>query len=178
MCLTQRVQNSIILRTFICHLSLFVIIPLVFDVLPNFKGQFVLPFLVTFMMIRVGHIAMEGKDYTQRLDYLAQILDETGSLNSTKLIIPQCIEHKKSLWMTWATSYEFWLQSTLNSGESRSLIITENPDDYSWTLPANTKFITPWDTPEYETLPNRYFNFRDSMPYHIVKTTKTKIHNN
>ena len=150
-------------------LSLFVIIPLVFDVLPNFKGRFVLPFLVTFMMLRVGHIAMEGKDYTQRLDYLAQILDETGSLNSTKLIIPQCIEHKKSLWMTWATSYEFWLQSTLNSGESRSLIITENPDDYSWTLPANTKFITPWDTPEYETLPNRYFNFRDSTPYHIVK---------
>lgn len=34
--------------------------------------------------------------------------------------------------MTWSSSYEFWLLSTIEEGVSRSIIIEEKENEFDW----------------------------------------------
>lgn len=67
--------------------------------------------------------------------------------------------------MTWGSSYEFWLLSTLETGESRSIIIEEREGEYDWMLPEKKTFFTKWGGYPYEQFNKKYFKFEDESIY-------------
>jgi len=87
------------------------------------------------------------------------------SCSEDKVIRAPSEEEEKILQMVWATPYEIWLLSTIKTGETKSMVLIDNPEELNWARDRNKSFITKWGVFDYENLPERYFNFQDTSPY-------------
>ncbi len=146
-------------------LSIFVAIPLAFDMTKFFSKRVYLVSLIILLGIRIAHIGINHQAYTDRVNYLQEYLAETETLKQKKLVVHQEDFPMDTLLMTWATPYEFWLLSTIDQGETRSVFITDNFEEIVWTRNLNEKFITKWGAYPYKDLPPKYFNFKDTSLY-------------
>ena len=118
-------------------------------------------------MIIIGLIRIYATHpmYTKRLNVYRNFLKATENSTQKKLIIPASVAPMNTLLMTWASSYEFWLLSTIEKGESRSVIIEEKPGEFDWAMPERNSFIAKWGLWKYDQLDKRYFIFQDSTQY-------------
>lgn len=148
-------------------LSVFVIFPIVFDIAPLLTNKQLLVAVSLIVLIRIADILNAWPIYAARLEYLENLIAITASEPHKKMIIQETPEHKASLMMTWATPYEIWLLSTIKHQNTRSIMITENPDEVAWTLPEKQKFVTKWGAFNYSELSPRFFNFSDTSTYII-----------
>ena len=144
------------------------IIPVVYDLVPKLKAKYI-PFIFwVFIIIRIANISSNHTDYTVRLDYLRSIMEKSSTYESKKLILNEDGISIDTMLMTWASPYEFWLLSTIENNETRSIIITPKPSELNWAAIFKDQFITTWGTFKYDALPSKYFAFRDSSSY-IIK---------
>jgi hypothetical protein len=148
-------------------LSVFVILPLVYHVLPHLKKPNMTYFIVSFVaFVAFIRIFATHNTYTNRLEWERNLLVTTANLPQKKLIITKAKQPDNNLLlMNWGTAYEFWLLSTIEQGESRSLILEEAPNEFDWTMNATNVFITKWNADEYNKLNPRYFKFKDMGVY-------------
>ena len=147
-------------------LAIMVGFPFVYDVLPLIKypkGKEVTIGLI--LLIGLIRIFNTHPFYTNRVQWLRNTISEVEQLPKKKVIIPYKSEFKETLLMTWASSYEFWLLSSLEKGYAHSIIIEENKNEFDWAMPQNKVFIAKWGTFEYERLNKKYFNFVDEGFY-------------
>lgn len=151
------------IESFYLPLSVFVILPLVFDVLPLIKKTPVLlGVLGLVLVIRIFHIGALHEPYSKRLALQNEMLDKLEQRESKKIIISEKDVQMDTLIMSWGSSFEFWLLSSLRNPEApRSIVIDEDPARFDWTLGNNTAFFTEWSIYPYADLPKRYFNFTD-----------------
>jgi len=150
-------------------LSVMIIISFVFDLMPSVQQKYVVPILCFILVVRLFQISINHQPYTERLSYLKQILDKTELLENKKIIIPSSAVSTDTLMMTWASPYEFWLLSTTRANRTRSVFISDSPDEISWALSYRKKFITKWGAFDYHALPIQYFVLNDTVPYTIIK---------
>lgn len=150
-------------------LSIMIIIPFVFDFIPSIPSKYIMPILCLVLAVRLFQIGLNHQPYTERLTYLKQILDKTEQLENKKIIIPTSALSEDKLMMTWASPYEFWLLSTTHTNSTRSVFITDAPNEISWALPERKKFITKWGAFDYHTLPKPYFILDDTSSYFILR---------
>lgn len=143
-------------------LTIFVAYPLAFDLLPALKGKYFLGILLLAGIIRLTHIYYTSAPYTERANYLLELIEETPE---GKMVRSATEAEKEILQMDWATPYEIWLLSTIKTGRTKSMVIIDNPEKLEWAKSQNKSFITKWGAFDYETLPDRYFNFTDSSQY-------------
>jgi hypothetical protein len=147
-------------------LSIFVGMPFVFDYLPTIKNkQIPIVIVSTIAIVGVIRICNAHQFYTRRLEWNRNLLYQTSLEPQKKLILSITKVPKDKLLMTWASSYEFWLLSTLEQGISRSIIVEETPNEFDWALNKNKSFIAKWGVFDYSTLDNRYFKFIDTTFY-------------
>ncbi len=146
-------------------LSVFVSIPLVFDILKikHFKIWFLL--FLAMITIRVSQIYSCHQTYTDRLSYLDSILQENKATKKRKKIVSLESVDKDKLMMTWASCYEFWLLSTIRFNDTHSILISKNPEELVWAKEKNKVFITNWGIFDYSQLNEKYFVFSDSSHY-------------
>jgi hypothetical protein len=151
------------IESFYLPLSVFVILPLIFDVLPLVKRTpLLLGGLGLILAIRIFHIGALHQPYTNRLMVQNKMLDKLEALNSKKIIMSEKEVPMDTLIMSWGSSFEFWLLSSLRNPDApRSIVIDEDPARFDWTLSNNTAFFTEWGIYPYADLPKRYFNFTD-----------------
>lgn len=151
------------IESFYLPLSVFVILPLVFDVLPLIKKTpIVLGGLGVILALRIFHIAALHEPYSKRLAWQNQMLDKLEQQGAKKLIIGEKDVPMDTLIMSWGSSFEFWLLSSLRNPDApRSIVIDEDPARFDWTLSNNTAFFTEWGIYPYADLPKHYFNFTD-----------------
>ena len=100
---------------------------------------------------------------------MKQYVAKTELLENKKLVVRQENFPMDLLVMTWATPYEFWLISTIETGETRSIFITEDMKNIEWTRNLNEKFITKWGAFPYKDLPPQYFILNDTTLYEFEK---------
>ncbi len=148
-------------------LSVFVIFALVFDGIDRIPRSWILPALLLFLTIRIGSIAVSHKPYTERLTYLQNYLESTNALKPAKRVISSSQLDKDIMLMHWATPYEFWLLSTIQTGQTRSIIALDDPASLHWAKEGTSNFITQWGVFPYEELPGKYFPLQDYSPYHF-----------
>lgn len=89
-------------------------------------------------------------------------------LPQKKLIIPAQFAPMDTLLMTWGASYEFWLLSTLENNESRSIIIENDIYEFNWAKDNNKAFIAKWGNFDYQNLNKTYFKFNDTTRYERI----------
>ncbi len=64
--------------------------------------------------------------------------------------------------MPWASPYELWLLSTIETDRSASVIIHPNLNEIQWMQSSKDAFATTWGQFAYRDLNKRYFKFKDS----------------
>lgn len=123
-------------------LSVFLLIPFVFDVIPtiNYKYQLIGFSLVA--VISLIRIYNAHEIYTTRLNWNRQFLAKTATLENKKLIVNKDNVPMDILMANWSSSFEFWLLSTIENDTSRSVIIVDNKDEITWQKGYNKIFVT------------------------------------
>ena len=73
-----------------------------------------------------------------------------------------------TLLLSWGSSYEFMLLSSLqNPKDTRLITIDEEPARLVWAINKARTVITEWEIWDYEALPHRYFDPQDTSFYRI-----------
>jgi hypothetical protein len=159
------------IESFYLPLSVFVILPLVFDVFPLIKKEPIsLSLLGVVLAVRITHIGLLHKPYSNRLALENRILDQVEQMDNKKLVLDQKDLPLDTLIMTWGSSYEFWLLSSIRNPDApRSIVIDEDPARFDWALGSNNTFFTEWGNYPYAELPKEYFNFTDISFYQRTK---------
>lgn len=158
--------DSFYLENLYLPLSLFIIIPFVYDIRMSQKNYLILLILV--LGIRIVQMGMTHEFYTDRIEWLESYINETKDYDQKKIIVSENHFPKNTLLMSWATPYEFWLLSTISGGETRSIMITDDVAGVEWTRGYNNKFVTKWGAFDYNELPAKYFNFKDTTLYQFI----------
>ena len=148
--------------------SLFLIIPLVFDVFPyclskNKFKRWVILVLLLVVTIRIFQIYTTHFFYTDRLNYISSILEKTKSKGGTKFITDSKEIEKNKILNTWAFAYESLYLSALQSKDStRSVCVVDSVETKGWMMNEPKVFFSVWDIVPYSHLNKNYFNFTDT----------------
>jgi len=149
-------------------ISVFIAVPLIFDIFPSLNSQRLAVFTISLIVISgLFRIYLNHKPYTNRLNwerhFLARHINEKIIVSDKKIPLD-------TLLMTWGTPYEFWLLSTIETGKTASIIISDHPDGLVWATDKNQSFLTTWGAYPYNELPGQYFNFKDTISkYKIIR---------
>lgn len=155
-------------------LGLFVAVPLVFDVLPHFGKNGDWPkwgfaALAVCLAVRVAHIGLAHRPWTERLDWERNFMKE----NSGKLLVPESRVPMDKVLLSWGSSFEFMLLSSLENPDSTRLIaIDEDPSRLHWAAGRPRAVITEWEVWDYDQLPRRYFNPQDTTLYRTLESRR------
>lgn len=157
------------IENFYLPLSVMITVPLLFDVLPSWtKRQLTFSVIALILASGIIRIYLKHDTYTARLNWERDFLRKN---KNTKLILDEKTQPMDVLIMTWGTSYEFWLLSTIEKGQTASLMITDKLKEFS--VPAmweDKAMITPYGVYDYKDLPAQYFIFTDTVSkYKLVQ---------
>lgn len=147
-------------------LSIFIIIPFVFDYLPTLEMKKVHYLISSIILIRLVYIFFNHIPFTDRLNWEREFLMKN---DHKKIIKWDNNVPKDTLFMTWATPYEFWLLSTIEKKETRSIVFLDHENELDWALSKNKSFVTKWGVFDYNQLPKKYFILNDTTPYIKIK---------
>ncbi len=136
----------------------------VFIKISDQKQFLLLALIFSCMLIRVFSIC---KIYNERLDWQKQFLIKTEKLEYKKLVVSEEKVPMKILKMSWATPYEFWLISTLENKQTRSIIINPKIEELQQNIEKNKIFISTWGVFDYANFNKKYFIFSDTSKYVI-----------
>ena len=150
-------------------LSLFVIIPFVFDLLPLLSISKRTILISGIIALRLVHIFMSHIPVTDRLNWEREYLSKTESLPNKKIVTSNAYVPMDKLMMIWSSPYEFWLLSTLEQNKSRSILILDIESELDWALSSKNTFLTRWGTFNYSELPSKYFIMTDTTSYVKLK---------
>ena len=145
-------------------LSIFVLLPLIYDVLPELRlkqwSVSIVPIIILMGLVRIGY---SHGIYTERLDWMRQFMTSTASEGPKKLVVASSKVPTSTLLMTWGSHYEFWLLSTIEQGITRSITIEEKSGEYDWTMNNSHAFVTRWGVFNYTELNKKYFILNDTV---------------
>lgn len=151
-------------------LCVFVVVPLIFDVLSRLNINYFIAVVAFIVIVRLIHIQAEHTEYTDRLNWLRQFMQKTEKYEHKKLIVSDAVLPMDLLYMTWATPYEFWLLSMIETGKSRSILCTDKPDKWQDKMEMNKVFLGTFGWYPYSALSGQYFIFRDTSQYQLIRT--------
>lgn len=143
-------------------IGLFIALPFVFDILPillQAKKNTAIAMIALICATCCIRIYVNHKPYTNRLAWERKFLDKHPD---EKLIVPETPAMVDTLFMTWATPYEFWMLSTIERGKTASIIINDQPVNFLGLQKENKEFGGAWAHFSYSALPKKYFIFPDS----------------
>lgn len=156
--------------------SILLILPLVWEVLPNFsltgKGlRWTMAILSVSIFIRIIDIVDTSKFYTQRVDYISNTLKKTWSMKGTKFIMSEDLISKDTLMQHWSFGYETLYYSALQSPDStRSICVYPDIEKHLWRLNYQKMYLARWNSVPYDDLPHHLFNFTDTTGnYQLIK---------
>jgi hypothetical protein len=146
-------------------LALMLSLPLVFDVLPVLKPVTAIVLVGAVLVFAMARFFAMHYHYSERLAYERQIIDGYGN---SKVIRRTTPNDRQVLQMLWGMPYEFWLLSTLETGNTASIVIDDNPHLRMWADKQGKSLVVNWNVFPYKDLPPRYFHFKDTVSgYHI-----------
>ncbi len=172
-------DNRFYLENLYLPLVLFVAVPLAFDLLPYYLAQrqaspvrikWAFGMLAILLGIRLWQIGLAHQPWTARLDWERQLLATTAALPQPKIILPESQVPMDKLVMSWGSSFEFMLLSSLeNPDQTRLITIDEDPAHLQWATDQRRAIITEWEVWKYDDLPKRYFHPQDTSLYDLRK---------
>ncbi|WMX14904.1 hypothetical protein [Aureispira sp. CCB-E] len=150
------------MESFYMPLSLFISLAFVQDILPLLASKKAITLLTFIVVCRLIHIGFQHEKFSKPLEWKQALLKETAHLENKKLAI-YYKDAPENLMLTWGSSYEFWMLSTIETGVARSIIIYDNPNTMTpGRMHLKNVFLSQWGGSAYNDLPKAYFPFQDS----------------
>lgn len=154
-------------------LSVYLALPFFYDIVPALKKRvYVSAGISVLLFLAVLKIYNTHSFYEERLSWYRKVITQTQHLPYKKLILRESEVPMDLLKLSWGASTEFWFLSTLETGQSRSIIIEEREGEFDEYLPDNKIFLGKWGPIQYAEFDNRYFIFQDTFPYRKFSLTK------
>ena len=139
-------------------IALFVLLPLVWELIPDIRWKPWLTGLVILLTLwRVGGIVMLHIQYAERLQYVRTLIKER---KQTLSVIEETKLDRKKLLMTWGLPYETLQIAALESPDAISVIaVSENVDSLVRVLPRDsmTTFLM-FPRKAFKDLPEQYYH--------------------
>lgn len=153
-------------------LAVIVSLPLAIDVLPGLKSAAIWLIWVSVLLSGILRIVSTSASYTQRLNWQRTQLKQ---LANEKVIIKTSPSDAAIMLMDWCSPYEFWLLSTIETGQSASIIFDPDPGHRDWAKGHTKDFIVNWNIFPYSQLNPKYFIFSDTISgYRLIDRDKTE----
>lgn len=169
-CMYHDSNSSFYLESFYLILGVMTIVPLVFDIIATINLKVVYIGISIMFIVKVVDISYTRQAFKARNDYLLSIIEKMNDRQDDKLIIQADSSDIEALMMTWGSSFEAWLLSTTQLGQTKSLLIDESIVSYDYARTINNAFKTKWCIFSYNNLPERYFKFtNDTLKYHLAE---------
>ena len=161
------------IESFYLPLSVIVIIPLIFDVLPTIQNRTILISIVALILVvRVTHIWHRHEPYTARVEWQEQVIENTNEKTYQKLFIKEEDAPMDLLLQSWGSGLEFWLLSMYNNPDHpRNILVTKKIEKFEEKRQLNRHFIYEWQTIHYNDLPEFYFPFKDTSEFVLFTPT-------
>ena len=146
-------------------LSVIFILPLVFDIIPSFKKERTALITISALIVyKLFYISYSSQIYTQRLNYLNELLIYTYRFDSTKFMVDNDDIQQNKLLMHWGCAYETLYLSLLKSPDStRTIVIYDEPKNELWITGQKNSFHAAYDMIKYPEANHNYFNFKDTV---------------
>ena len=145
-------------------LAVFVILPLVFDVLPNIKRKnLVLTGISVVILVGIFRIYNAHDLYTERLEWNRNLLAKSRALGKDKIVLLDKELPKETVMLSWAMAYETWIMSTIETGTTQSIIALRNGEKFDDQLDRRKLFLSMWVQDPYFEHPREYFIFPDTI---------------
>lgn len=142
-------------------------VPFVFDILPVFRKNVTYLFVVLIVCTSFIRIVTVSRYYSSRVKWHREHL---AKFEGQKVIVKSTEESNKALMMDWATPYETWLLSTIETEQTSSMVIRPDPQSINWAINTRNEFITTWGVFNYKDFNPVYFKFQDTISkYRIVE---------
>lgn len=146
--------------------SLFVIFPLVYDVLGALHPKLWIALVTACLAISLLGIFNTHGKYSARVAMMNSLLQEMAAKGQEKIIVPQDALPAHLVMMTWPVAYECWGLSMISQGVSRGVIISENDQQFAQFPSSKKGFLSINGYMPYCEFPNKYFIFKDSANYY------------
>lgn len=146
-------------------LGIVIALSMIYDVFGTLPQKLCYALFVAILLSGVARIYHHHHVYTNRLQWERELMDKYPD---EKLFVQEPPAILDTLLMTWATPYEFWLLSTTERNETRSIYVVPNTDDYIVAAWNRTSFVGYCEEVEYKQLPKLYFNFRDTTSRYVI----------
>jgi len=145
-------------------LSVFVILPLVLDIIPSIKNEKLLIAGISIVLIiSLIRIYSTHDLYTERLEWNRNLLAKSRAIGKDKLILMDKELPKETLLLTWAMAYETWIMSTVENGATQSIVALKNEKKLDEFMDQRKVFLSKWIQDTYFKHPRKYFIFPDTM---------------
>ncbi len=157
------------LESFYMPLGIFLLLPFVTDILPRIKKSYGLALIVLITGARLVHIEHKHEKFTAALNWKRELLAKTADLENRKLLIDAKQVPEGMFEQTWSSPYEFWMLSTLEFDEQRTVLIYNTRHEVrQWDrYKYKTRFLTKWGSLGYDELQSHYLKFTDSTTHYV-----------
>ena len=148
-------------------ISVFIGVPLVFEIGRHCSSKAAIAILLIIVAADIIRVLNVAEIYTSRLNWERDFLNKHSD---EKLIVHERHVPSDTLIMTWGTSYEFWLLSTIENKKTASIIINPSLKELIPPPGKSRSFITKSAGYPYWILPASYFIFPDTVSeYKVIK---------
>lgn len=151
-------------------LSIFVMVPFLFDIAPQLRAQKLLLLFATIVLLRLLTIAWHHQPYTARIEWIRQTMEQgiEQEPTATRFYLPASDTPMDTLLMPWGLPYESLLISTYDGHlPRRTLFVHQNIGQFQDTLQIDTAFVTEFKVYGLKELNPTYFPL-DTNAYHKV----------
>jgi hypothetical protein len=140
-------------------LTIFVCIPLFFDIMPMLANEkWLLRILTITLAIRLSVIAINHDTFKHRHQWYSQQMEAAAQRGYSKSILPWDSSPKSLLIQPWASAQESLLLSSLRGPEySRTFLVAEAGSDYKRALAEDRVFITGFYAPPPSQVMNEVY---------------------
>lgn len=143
-------------------LTIFVMLPVVFEILPKVKLKYVVSFFGIIFAFRLAVIAFNHKPYTERLSWISSVIEKERENGKGQLLVMQnspSIEEKTII--SWGVAYESILITAIQNPENPAcLLILQRNGHYKEELEKGEEFLTTFKKFSFEELDKTYFQFK------------------
>lgn len=153
-------------------LSFFVILPMVKEVIPKINPKLAIGMIVLISILCLVRIQQTHLKFSKKIEWQRAFLESTKDIENPKIVIHQDEVPMDILINLWGSAYEFWLLSTIETGETRSIVISKGEDEFDKQVDKKRTdvFIARWRYNSYQSLNPKYFIFKDTTSYYKKMT--------
>lgn len=147
-------------------LALFLALSLVYDFSIRVNNKVFMALLLLVSTTSIFRIYQQSHFYKNRINWYRGYLEDHKGMKILADYDNPDIPHGTII-MSWATCYEFWLLSTIESGSTASVVILDDIDEVGWAYDKKSSFVATWGVFDYKDLNPKYFNFSDTQMHYI-----------